>query len=196
VSGVPWVKVNYAEFVAHMAALSVWVLLLTLLLRRRGLLRPPGAPIVSWENALFALTRWPYVAWGVLAATVQSAGRGTITFKVTPKARTGLEPLPIRLTAPYVVIALVLASAALIGEVSTTAAGYVFLCILGAVCYGLVSVAVPALHVVESARVAGVPFADALPTAARPFLTGLVVLVPVLAAVALYPAYAIRVLGW
>jgi cellulose synthase (UDP-forming) len=197
VSGLPWVNVNYAEFLAHMAALSVWVLLLALLLRRRGLLRPADAPILSWENALFALTRWPYVAWGVLAATMQSTGRGAITFKVTPKDRTGLEPMPTRLTAPYVVITLVLATAALIGESSTTtAAGYVFLCVLGAICYGLVSVVVPALHVVESARVARVPFADAFPTAARPFLSGALVLVPVAFAAALYPAYAMRVFGW
>ena len=195
VTGRPWVSVNYLEFVLHMSALSVWSLLLTLLLRHRGLLRPQTAPLVSWESALFTVARWPYVALGVLAA-VRGEGRKPITFKVTPKARRELVPLPIRLTAPYLVITLVLSGAALTGEATNTAAGYVFLCVLGALCYSVVSVAVPVLHIVEAARDARIPVPDAAGTAPVALLAGLSTVVPLALAVARYPDYAIRMFGW
>ena len=65
VTGLPWINVNYASFLGHYWALSVWMILLIALVRRHGLLRPAKAPILSWESWLFALARWPFVAWGV-----------------------------------------------------------------------------------------------------------------------------------
>ena len=64
VTGAPWVEVNYPDFLLRWWSVSVWLVLLTVLLRRRGLLRPRHAPIVSWENWLYCLTRWPFIAWG------------------------------------------------------------------------------------------------------------------------------------
>ncbi|MEV0807750.1 glycosyltransferase [Micromonospora sp. NPDC050200] len=186
VTGLPWVNVNYVEFLARLAAVSLWLPLLTLLLRRRGLLRPRSVPVLSWEGVLFALTRWPYVVWGVLAATRLNVRPRQVSFKVTPKARTGLEPLPTRLVLPYAVITVVLSAAALLGERSTHTPGYVFLCILGALCYAAAGLAVPALHVVEAARAAGLRVRSAAPTAAGPLLVGVLALLPLAAAIANY----------
>lgn len=58
-----------------------------------------------------------------------------VTFKVTPKASGGLERFPLRLTMPYVVISGVSAVAAIIGEATNNAAGYVFLCVAAATTY-------------------------------------------------------------
>src|SRR5262249_33167937 len=94
ITGAPWVKVNYVAFLAHWWLMSIFLIAITLVLRRRGLLRPPDAPVLSWENWLYALTRWPYNAWGVAAAVVQKIRPKPITFKVTPKSTGGMEPLP------------------------------------------------------------------------------------------------------
>ncbi|MBL8927872.1 MAG: glycosyltransferase [Pseudonocardia sp.] len=93
-TGVPWINVNYIDFLLHWWSISIWVLALVLLLRRRGLLRPRRAPIISWENNLYCLTRWPLIAWGVVAGTLLQVRPRPMTFKVTPKGAGGLEPLP------------------------------------------------------------------------------------------------------
>ena len=51
------------------------------------LLRPPDAPIMSWENWLYTLVRWPYIAWGIVRRRPPSIRPRTETFKVTPRAR-------------------------------------------------------------------------------------------------------------
>lgn len=196
VTGHPWVRVNYLEFLGHWWLLSVLLLAVVLLLRRRGLLRPTRAPVISWENWLYALTRWPYVAWGVTAALVQWLRPTPLTFRVTPKARDGLERLPLRLTVPYLAIATGLAGAALVGEARTSAVGYVGLCLLGAVVYGVVALAVPVLHGIESARVAGVPAARGIrATAGAPTLLAVAVLAATAFPVTLFPLYLSYVLA-
>ena len=193
-SGVPWVNVNYVSFVAHIASIGLWPLLLTVLVRRRGLLRPRQAPLLSWESALFALTRWPYVAMGVFVATVRNK---PVTFKVTPKARTGLEPLPVRLTVPYLSLSVVLSVTAIFGEMyGTQAPGYVFLCIVGALFYSVVSVAVPYLHIIEAAQTAKAGLSRTITTAWVPLLLGAFTIAPVALASGTYFRYAMGALGW
>ena len=58
---------------------------MTLFLRQKGLLRPQHAPIISWENWLYTLARWPYIARGILSSIVQVIFPRPTTFKVTPK---------------------------------------------------------------------------------------------------------------
>ncbi|MFF8595614.1 glycosyltransferase [Streptomyces sp. NPDC015220] len=194
VTGIPWIDVNYAAFLVHFWAMSFFLVLLTALLRRRGLLRPVDAPLLSWEGWLFALTRWPYVAWGAVAALVQFLRPREVVFKVTPKRRDGMEPLRLRLMLPFLSISVVLSGAALVGELTGPAIGYVFLCLLGSLSYGVVTIAVGALHIRETARSAGVDVCEALHTAARPLIAGLVALVPLAWALLLFPARARGVL--
>ncbi|MFG3489567.1 glycosyltransferase family 2 protein [Streptomyces sp. NPDC047972] len=196
ITGAPWINVNYLEFLAHFWSMSVWLILLTLLCRRRGLLRPADSPILSWEIWLFGLSRWPYVAWGVLAAVTQKVRPRQITFKVTPKKRDGLEPLPLRTVAPYLVITLFLSGAALVGQFTGPAVGYVFLCILGSAAYAVVTLAVGALHTRETARATGVPAFRALRTAAVPMTAGLLCLIPLALAIAVFPTYLTGFYAW
>jgi cellulose synthase/poly-beta-1,6-N-acetylglucosamine synthase-like glycosyltransferase len=196
VTGVPWIDVHYLDFLLRWWSISVWVVVLVLLMRRRGLLRPLRAPIVSWENCLYCLTRWPLVVRGVLAGTLQQIRPRPTTFRVTPKGAGSLEPLPLRLMAPYLLVCLVLSGASLYAESFTDAAGYVFLCLLGAVTYGVVSIVVPVLHAVECGRAAGLRFAAAARrTVLVPLVVGVVTAMPVGLAVARYPAYFVRVFG-
>ncbi|WP_037679789.1 glycosyltransferase [Streptomyces griseus] len=189
VTGHPWINVNYAAFLLHFWTMSLFLVLLTLLLRRRGLLRPVDAPLLSWEGWLFALTRWPYVAWGAAAALTQRVRPRKVVFKVTPKVRDGMEPLPLRLMLPYLLITVVLSGAAVLGELTGPAVGYVFLCLLGSLSYALVTLAVGVLHIRETARSAGVRVHRALRTAVLPLTAGLVALVPLAWALMLFPTY-------
>ena len=171
VSGVPWINVNYLAFVAHFWPIAAWLLLMILLLRRRGLLRPPRAPVISWESWLFALTRWPYVACGIAAALWQVLRSRPITFAVTPKGDAGARPLPARTVLPYLLISVASAGAALIGERHVTTAGYVFLCLLAALMYAVVVAAVPLLHARETAARTGQRLATSMWQTARGALT-------------------------
>ncbi|GGK81300.1 glycosyltransferase [Mangrovihabitans endophyticus] len=197
VTGLDWVHVNYLEFLLRWGSVAVWPLAIALLLRRRGLMRPATAPVLSWEAWLGALSRWPYVAWGVTAATLARVRPRTITFKVTPKSRDGMEPLAPRLILPYAVIVLMMSGAALAGERTDQAAGYVFLCLLAGTTYAVVALAIALLHAHEVARATKVHFGHALrATAARPLMLGITATLPLTLALVSYPAYAIRAFAW
>jgi hypothetical protein len=152
---------------------------------------------LSWENSLYCLTRWPFNAMGMCAAMLQRIRPRQITFKVTPKSANGLEPLPIRVMLPYVVISIASASAALVGERYTSAVGYVFLSLIGGAMYAMVTILVPLLHVREISLKSRLPIRVLLwrtvraPLAMAPFAW-----VPVAVAVAYYPAYAVKIFLW
>lgn len=194
-SGLPWMNVNYFDFLLHSWALPVWLLASTLLLRHRRLLRPPTAPLVSWECWLFTLARWPFVIRGLIDAARLRIRPRPITFKITPKGTEGPRPLLARLILPFAVIATALAAVALYGEMATPSVGYVFLCLIGATVYGTVTLAVPVLHLRETARLNGLPVTAVLHTARLPLAVGLVAALPVMTALAFFPAYAAAVLN-
>ena len=179
VTGAGWGTVNPITVLVCWMAISVWLGALTAVLRRRGLLRPAKAPLLSWENLLYRLTRWPFIAWGVLAATVQLFRPRPVTIKVTPKAADGLERLPVRLVVPYVATSVVLGAGA---AFATDASGYALLCLLGAVVFLVVPFAVCLLHAKESARTAGVrPSRAAGETVVAPLLVSALT-IPLIAA--------------
>lgn len=185
----PWVNVDLVEFLLRWWAVSVWLVLITLWLKRHSLLRPTGVPVISWENWLYSLVRWPYIVRGVAAATMQQLRPRPVGFRVTPKTRDGLERLPGYLLTPFVAITLVLSTVALYGQLTGVQArgGYIFLCLLGATGYAAVSVAVPLLHAREAAREAGVPLARALAaTAAVPAAVGAATFVPLVVAFVMF----------
>lgn len=191
ITGKPWMNVNYLSFLLHWWSLSILLTLLAVILRRRGLLRPVNAPLVSWENWLYMLVRWPYIARGVWAGFMQVVRPGIDHIKVTPKGKGGLESLPTKLMVPYIAISVVCSAAALIGEATNNAVGYVFLCILAAFTYSVVSAVVPVLHAREMAVRVNVPPSAALrKTSIVPLLIGIASFIPAVVAAILWPAYA------
>jgi hypothetical protein len=197
VTGQPWINVNYLGFLAHFWSISIWLILITALLRRRGLLRPPRAPLVSWENWLYSLTRWPFVALGICAALLLYVRPKPVSFKVTPKQAGGLDPLPVKFVLPFTVISVLSSGAAIFGEhVTAAAAGYVFLSTLGGAVYALVAILLPFRHAREVGSAADVSVLTALRGTARAatFLAAGACAIA-LTAIAFYPHYAIRVLG-
>lgn len=189
-SGKPWMNVNYGAFLVHWWAMSICLIALAYFMRRRGLLRPRRSPIISLENWLYMLVRWPYIARGVGAALLLVIRPRAENFRVTPKGAGGLESFPATLIFPYVLVTAVYSAAALYGESANHLAGYVFLCILGAFVYSLVSILVPALHAREMGIRAHVPTGLALRrTSMVPMMLGIVTLVPVVWAAIRFPAF-------
>ena len=197
VTGLPWINVNYLAFLAHWWVISIWLILITALLRHRGLLRPPRAPLLSWENWLYSLTRWPYVGLGICAAVLQLIRPKPVSFKVTPKSAGHLEPLPVRLVLPFIVISVLSSSAAIAGERLTSAVGYVFLSTLAGAVYGLVAILLCVRHAAETAASAGSPFRRVLrETALAPAALALLAACVAITAAAFFPRYAITTFGW
>ncbi len=192
-TGRPWIRVNYGAFLLHWWSISLWLVLIALLLRRRGLLRPARAPVVSWENWLYSLARWPFVALGIGAALLMKVAPREVTLKVTPKGARGLERLAARLIAPFALVSLACSGAALIGERGSGAPGYVFLSALAGLVYAVVASAVALLHARESAAAAGVSVRAAVRATVRPPLAlALPTLGLAIAAAAVYPVYALH----
>lgn len=101
----PVMRMNYIWFIGFNIAYILTSLLPKILLRKWGVFRPYNAPVLSWEEALFNLTRLPWVIIGLCSAikTVVSRKRGQV-WKVTPKGKGNASALPNRILSPYLVI--------------------------------------------------------------------------------------------
>lgn len=157
---VTWVNVNYVEFIAHWWAISAPLLALNLLLRKWKLFRPKDSKVLSWEGALYALVRWPFNAWGVAAALRQKFAPRTVVFKVTPKGRSGVEPLRASQLAPFLAIGWIGIAAAGFSLANDNSLGYAVLSMLSATSYITVTAALIGLHVSEASRRHVIPRAD------------------------------------
>lgn len=193
VTGLPWVNVNYAVFLGFAAAQGICLLGIVAVLRRARLLRPVDAPLLSWEQALYIFTKWPFNAWGVLTAIVQRVSPRVIDFKVTPKDG-AVEAMPLRLAAPYLSFAIVLAGSAYIGMRVHGPLGYIGLSLFGALTYLAVGTSVVFLHAVEAARLAGAPRADCA-LVRRPLLVIAATVPPVAFALGAFPVFALKELA-
>ena len=134
---------------------------------------------------------------GILAAVLQKFRPAPVQFRVTPKTPHGAEVLPARLVLPFCAASVALALGALIGEATTRAYGYVFMCSIGSVCYAVVAVSIAALHALESARTTGGGFTMAArKSAAVPLAAGAGASMLALASVIIYPSYLLSTLGY
>jgi cellulose synthase (UDP-forming) len=148
-SRTPLMNVGLGAFYQHVAPEMVALVASVLWLRTLDCLRPRTAKAVSWEMALFQVVRWP---WALLGCVHAVAGRLThreFAFKVTPKRRTGVLPLPMKAVAPYLALALASAAPWLVGFDAGPARGYVTLALINAGLYLVAAIAIVALHVRE-----------------------------------------------
>ena len=167
---VPWVAVNILVFFGLWLAMSGWLLLVAFQLKRNGLIRPAGSPIVSWQRALYAGSRFPFIVLGVGAAVMECIVPRTIDFKVTPKGDVGPQRFPVRLVIPFTVVAGILAGSASIGLGSPNVIGYVGLSLITAISQVVLASAVTVLHAVETRRDTGIGRAHAFRLIGAPLL--------------------------
>lgn len=133
-----FVNVSYFEFLGHVVPMWIALTVLAFAQRRSGTYRPCDAKIMSWEGAVFACARWPWVVLGTITAIADAvAGRRT-EFRVTPKGSSEARDLPLSVVAPYALISLASGLAAFAIHDIHVANGYYLLAALNAAIYGLV----------------------------------------------------------
>lgn len=144
-------NVSYLEFLGHVLPMWFVLTMLAFAQRKSGTYRPYDAKILSWEGAVFACARWPWVVVGTVTAIADAiAGRPT-EFRVTPKGGGEAKDLPFSVLAPYAVISLVSGVVALAIRDIHTANGYYLLAALNAAIYGVVFTVILVSHWRENA---------------------------------------------
>lgn len=133
--GENFVAVTYPSFLAHFAPLSLVLVLLAFRWRATGSFRPVDAKILSWESILFLFARWPWALAGSLAALRDWITGSFVDFRVTPKGATEVDPLPLRVLAPYGFLSIAsLVPVLLVDDAGETRGFYLF-AIVNAVIY-------------------------------------------------------------
>lgn len=144
-----WMSLNFAVFLLLTFLVTLPLIGVTWVLRRADLLRPNDIPLLNWESAVFQLVRWPYLLHGAAAGVRQMLTDRPVHFRVTPKGTTGVEPISLRVLAPYILLTCTMTGVGVWGTVADRAIGYAGLTILGAVAYGFISFLIPWLHLRE-----------------------------------------------
>jgi beta-mannanase len=121
-------------------------------LRSLKWLRPRTAKTLSWEMALFQLVRWPWALVGCGQALAGRIAGREFSFKVTPKARTGVAPLPIVVVLPYLVLAVASATPALLRLDAGHARGYYTLALINVGLYFVAAISILVLHIKDHPR--------------------------------------------
>ncbi|MEA2156566.1 MAG: hypothetical protein QOE11_2706 [Solirubrobacteraceae bacterium] len=145
----PLMEVGLGDFYLHIAPAMLVLVATVLWLGSLECLRPRAAKAVAWETMLFQLIRWPWVLLGCIHAVGGRVTGREFTFKVTPKGRAGILPLPAKVVAPYLFIAVVSALPTLLNVDAGDAGGYRRLALLNAGLYLLASIAIVVAHVRE-----------------------------------------------
>ncbi len=164
VTGVPWMHVNWLAFFGRWVLVSVPLVLITVVLRSKGVLRPQRSKVLSWESWLFSFARWPYVFFGFCVAVKELIVPKPRTIKVTPKGDRSVEALPFRFLTPYFVIAAMTLAAVWSRSENPAIRYYVVLCLLTGGAYLLVAGTVSILHARQTRRDAHVPWSVAIAT--------------------------------
>ncbi len=147
----PMVDVLYLDFLQHLIWMPITIFLLLWWIARQGWLRPVNAKMISWEAMLYVPARWPWWLAGTAAAVYDSLRGSTAEFRVTPKGTSAAGPLPIRVVAPYAVLATASGLAVLLFGNVQDAVGFYILALLNCILYTALVVVIIAMHAVENA---------------------------------------------
>lgn len=135
--GENFVAVTYPGFLAHFAPLSAILIALSFRWRATGTFRPFNARILSWESMFFLFARWPWALAGTIAAIRDWLTGSFVDFRITPKGTSEVDPLPMRVLAPYGCLSLAsVLPVLLIGDAGQTRGFYIF-AIVNSVIYAL-----------------------------------------------------------
>ncbi|WP_454854752.1 glycosyltransferase [Rhizobium binxianense] len=148
--GGTFVAVTYPGFLTHFAPLSITLLLMAYRWRASGSFRPYDAKILSWECMLFLFARWPWAIAGTLAAVHDWLTGSFVDFRVTPKGRSDVDPLPLRVLTPYALLALVAVLPALSVTHAGASKGFYLFTILNAAIYCLLLLVIIMRHSMEN----------------------------------------------
>jgi cellulose synthase (UDP-forming) len=166
-SGQSFVSVTYPQFLLHFAPLSTVLLLLAYRWRSIGCYRPFNARVLSWEYVFFQFARWPWALAGTVAALRDWLTGSTVEFRITPKGSSEVDPLPIRVLAPYAILSIVSALPVVLIDNPGEARGFYVFALINAALYALLLLIIVIQHAREN--VVRVTNRNYLPTLAMAF---------------------------
>jgi hypothetical protein len=148
--GENFVAVTYPDFLTHFLPLSIVLIVFSYRWRATGTFRPVDGKLLSLESMFYILARWP---WGLVgsAAAARDWLSGTVAdFRVTPKGASEVDPLPFRVCAPYLLIALASILPALLVDDAEATRGFYLFAIANSIFYGALIIFVFAMHAREN----------------------------------------------
>ncbi|WP_246546221.1 glycosyltransferase [Ancylobacter defluvii] len=149
-TGEHFANVTYLDFAVHYVPMSVVLLFMIYRWRASGWLRPVDSRLLSWEEILFVLAKWPWSLLGTLYALRDWATGSFVDFRVTPKGKVGVDPVPLRVLAPYAVISAGSAAAPLVFGNAGSASGFYIFAIFNALLYAVLIVVILVRHGIEN----------------------------------------------
>jgi hypothetical protein len=185
---VPMANVLYLDFLLHSIWMPTAVLILLWWISWQGWLRPANTKIISWEGMLYIPARWPWWLVGTTAAVYDTIRGSTVQFRVTPKGTSTAEPLPLRVVAPYAILAAASGLAVIAFGDARDAAGFYVLALLNCILYAALVVVVIAMHAVENPRRNEDRKRETQGYIAQGALVGLIIAIPLLGAPMRVPA--------
>ncbi len=100
-----YADVTYPAFLAHVLPATLFLVVIAFMIRRDRLFRPIDAKILGWEKAYFASAQWFWVLLGCAMAIWDRITGKFVDFRVTPKGEAVTNRMPVRVIAPYAVLA-------------------------------------------------------------------------------------------
>ncbi|RJG40775.1 glycosyltransferase family 2 protein [Mesorhizobium sp. DCY119] len=150
VRGENFVSVTYPGFLAHFAPLSAILILLAYRWRASGSFRPVDARILSWEFMLFLFARWPWALAGTIAAIRDWLTGSFVDFRITPKGSSEVDPLPLRVLAPYGFLSIASVVPVLLVKDASDARGFYIFAIINAALYAMLLLVIVVQHAREN----------------------------------------------
>ncbi|MGB3387606.1 MAG: glycosyltransferase family 2 protein [Pseudaminobacter sp.] len=152
VLGENFVAVTYPDFLQHFLPQAVILIGLAYRWRASGTFRPYDAKVLSFEMTLFLFARWPWALAGSIAALRDWTSGSFVDFRVTPKGASDVDPLPLRVLAPYGVLAIAsVLPVLLIPDASDNSRGFYVFAIINALIYVVLLVVIVLQHARENA---------------------------------------------
>ncbi len=152
------VNASYPAFLAHFLPASLIMIVFAFFWRGTGAFRPHDAKLFSWEAMVFLFLRWPWSLMGVLAAIRDTLRGNFVDFRITPKGTQAKPPLPLRVVAPYIVLAALSLFAMVLAPRENGAEGFFVFAAVNVAIYAGLSVFLLIRHAMEN----GVPKLPAL----------------------------------
>ncbi len=149
-SGQVLVNASYPVFLAHFLPISFIMIVFAFFWRATGAFRPHDAKLFGWEAIVFLFLRWPWSLMGVLAAIRDTIRGDFVDFRITPKGTQAKPPLPLRVIAPYMVLAALSLLAMVLAPRENAAEGFFVFAAINVAIYAGLSVFLLVRHTMEN----------------------------------------------
>ena len=149
-SGMIFVNVTYPQFLLHFAPLSLVLVILAFRWRSTGSYRPFNAKVLSWESMIFQFARWPWALAGTIAALRDWLTGSAVDFRITPKGNSAVDPLPVRVLAPYAGLSIFSALPVVLVNNPGEASGFYVLALLNTAIYAILLAVIVIQHAREN----------------------------------------------